>query len=76
MTATATPRTDKFEAAYFRNTLSHVDDVFVFAAALEAENAALLALVEEIKGRVQFGVSTHMGSDVVKLCDAALKEGK
>lgn len=48
----------------------------VHIEALKAENAALLALVEEIKGRVQFGTSTHMGSDVVKLCDAALKEGK
>ena len=42
----------------------------------EAENAALLAALEEIKGRVQFGVSTHMSSDIVKMCDAALKEGK
>ena len=42
----------------------------------EAENAALLALLEEIKGRVQFGTSTHMSSDIVKMCDAALKEGK
>ena len=39
----------------------------------EAENAELLAALEEIKGRVQFGVSTHMGSDIVKMCDAALK---
>ena len=42
----------------------------------EIKSAALLALLEEIKGRVQFGTSTHMSSDVVKLCDAALKEGK
>lgn len=42
----------------------------------ESENAALLALLEEIKGRVQFGVSMHMSSDIVKMCDAALKEGK
>ena len=34
-------RTDKFEAAYFRDPLSHVDDVFLFAAGLEHENAAL-----------------------------------
>lgn len=39
----------------------------------EAKNAELLAALEEIKGRVQFGVSTHMGSDIVKMCDAALK---
>ena len=40
----------------------------------EADNAELLAALEEIKGRVQFGVSTHMSSDIVKMCDAALKE--
>ena len=42
----------------------------------EIKNAELLAALEEIKGRVQFGTSTHKSSDVVKLCDAALKEGK
>ena len=42
----------------------------------ESENAALLALVEEIKGRVQFGVSTHRSSDIVKMCNEAIAKGK
>ena len=42
----------------------------------EIKNAALLAALEEIKGRVQFGVSTHMSSDIIRLCDAALKGKK
>ena len=42
----------------------------------EAENAELLSALEEIKGRVQFGVSMHMSSDVVKLCNEAIAKGK
>lgn len=42
-------------------------------AALAHEMCEHGALLEEIRDRAQFGVSTHMSSDIVKMCDAALK---
>ena len=45
-----TPRTDRFEEAYFEDSTSHVDDVFEYCRTLERENAALLKRLEASDG--------------------------